>query len=161
MHTILQRRMVKARLGLEFKQSTRAVRHPNLVGGGIHLPHPEMSRLGCENDSFLEFAQGLLVFYKLSDVHTRTDVAGEVPLRVIARHSLVRKPTILAVISPQSVLRQKRFARIERLRVRLETHLQIVRVHTFSPAVPHFLVQTAAGKLQPRFVKESTELVRV
>ena len=39
------------------------------------------------------------------------------------------------------------------------TPLEIVRVHTLSPAISHFLLQAATGKLQPGLVKESAELI--
>jgi hypothetical protein len=56
-------------------------------------------------------------------------------------------------------LHHKRFARIECLCVNLETPLQVVRVYAFGPAVSHFLLQTTARKLQPRFVEEIAEFV--
>src|SRR6266480_5806485 len=74
-------------------------------------------------------------------------------------HTLVRNPAIFAIVTSPSVLHDKRFARIKCLRVNLETSLQIVRVHTLSPTISHFLLQAAAGKLQPGLVKESVTLI--
>src|SRR6266545_967467 len=74
-------------------------------------------------------------------------------------HTLVRKPTILAIISSQSVLHDKRLSRIECLRIYLEAPLQIVWMHTFSPPLPHLLLQATPAKLEPGFVKERAEFV--
>src|SRR4029453_15705183 len=65
----------------------------------------------------------------------------------------------LAIITPQPVLHHKRFARVEGLRVNLETFLQIILVYAFGPAVTHFALQATAGKPQPGLVKKSEEAV--
>src|SRR5437588_11327689 len=74
-------------------------------------------------------------------------------------NALVRNPTIFAIITSHSVLHHKRFARIECLRINLETPSQIVRVYAFGPAISQFLLQATARKLQPRFVKEGAEFI--
>src|SRR4029077_8980638 len=132
---------------IKLKQIARAVRHPKFVGGGIHLPHPEMSCFGRENNSFLEFVQSLFLFHYFCDVPAGADVAGEPSLRVMACHALIRNPAILAIISSQPVLHNKWLPRIECLDVDLEALLQIVRVHAFSPAVSELLFDAAASKL--------------
>src|SRR5438045_3606985 len=74
-------------------------------------------------------------------------------------NALIRNPAIFAIIPSQPILHHKRLARIECLRVNLETFLQIVWMYAFSPAISHFLFQATARKLQPRFVKECAEFV--
>src|SRR6059058_6689099 len=76
------------------------------------------------------------------------------------RHTLVRNPAIFAIVTSPSILHDKRFARIKCLRVNLETSLQIVRVHTLSPTISHFLLHCATGKLKPALVEESAEFVQ-
>src|SRR4029078_3940338 len=89
MNTTLKGCVIEGSLGIKLKQSARAVRHPKLVGGGVHLPHPEMSCFGCENDSLLEFVQSLFLFHQFRDVQPRSDVPGECSLCVIAWDALV------------------------------------------------------------------------
>src|SRR5205823_13163453 len=76
------------------------------------------------------------------------------------RHTLVRNPAIFAIVTSPSILHDKRLARIKCLRVNLETSLQIVRVHTLSPTISHFLIHCATGKLKPALVEESAEFVQ-
>src|SRR5262249_62219114 len=94
-----------------------------------------------------------------SDFHARNCVASECLLRLLEGHSLLRTPTIVSIVTFQTVLHYKCFSRIKCLRVNRETSLHRIRVHAFSPAVSQFLVQGAASKLKPRPVKESAELV--
>src|SRR5215831_20874073 len=77
----------------------------------------------------------------------------------MARHALIRNPAIFAVISSEPVLHDKRFARVVCCVVRVEA-LQIVWMHTLSPAMSDLLLQGSASKLQPRFVEESAEFIR-
>ena len=63
-------------------------------------------------------------------------------------------------MTPQPVLHDVRLPGIEGLRVNLEAARQIVRMHAFDPAISHFLLQAAAGKLEPGFVEKSAELVQ-
>src|SRR5947209_278496 len=75
------------------------------------------------------------------------------------RDACIRNPTIFTIVTSQPVLHDERLSRLKSFGVNLETALQIVRMHALSPAVPHFLMQTSAGKLQPRLVKESAKFV--
>src|SRR5207248_4895169 len=95
------------------------------------------------------FPQRRVFAYQLSHVHARPNVTGEGSIRVIARYALVRKPTMLAIVTSKAILHNEGVPGVERLCINLETTLQIVRVHAFSPTITHFLLHAAAGKLQP------------
>src|SRR6266480_498474 len=144
----------------EAKKSAIFIRKANFIAPNVPSPHDKSSRIRRETHPLLAFPQSLLLVYQFSDVHARTDVASEVFLSVIARHTAIRNPAIFAVVASQAILHDERLPRLECLRVNLETPLQIVRVHAFDPAISHFLLQAASGKVEPRFVKESAEFVQ-
>src|SRR4029450_4163597 len=73
-------------------------------------------------------------------------------------HPLIRKPAILAIVSPEPVLHNEWLPRIECLGVNLEALLEIVRVHASPPAVSKPLAHAAASKIQPWLVKERAEV---
>src|SRR6266516_5010745 len=116
-------------------------RKANFIAPNVPSPHDKSSRIRRETHPLLAIPQSLLLVYQFSDVHARTDVASEVLLRVIARHTAIRNPAILAVVTPQPVLHDERLPGIEGLRVNLEAARQIVRMHAFDPAISHFLFQ--------------------
>src|SRR5262249_43432045 len=74
-------------------------------------------------------------------------------------HSVIRNPTIFAVIPSEPVLHDERFAGVECFSVCLETFLKIVAVHALGPAISQLLFQTAARKLQPAFVEKSAQFI--
>src|SRR5213078_2328692 len=144
----------------EAKKSAIFIRKPNLIAPNVPSPRDKSSRIRRQTHSLLAVMQSFVLAQQFSDVHARSNVTSELFLGVVTRHSRVRNPTILAIFSSEPVLHDKRFAPIECVRVNLETPLQIVRVHAFGPAISHFLLDCAAGKLHPGFVKESAEFVR-
>src|SRR5438034_3063867 len=129
------------------QKSASRIGSPHLIVAQVPFPNSQISRIRSQTHAFLAFAQSLLLVYQFSDVHTCTDIAGELSLRVIARDAVVRNPAILAIISPQPILHKKRLACVERLTVNLETFLQIIGVHAFSPAISEFFLQRATCKL--------------
>src|SRR5206468_5824997 len=48
----------------------------------------------------------------------------------------------------------------KRFDVGFEAALEIVRMHAVGPAISHFLFHRATGKLEPRLVEKSAELVQ-
>src|SRR5262249_26361029 len=119
----------------------------------------EVSRVRCETHALLRFSQRLLFSHQFSDVHARSNIAGEISVRVISRNAVIGDPAVFAVVTPQPVLHGKRFARVERFRVSLHTLLQVIRMHVLSPAVSDLLLHGAASEIQPWLIEESAKLV--
>src|SRR6266480_6753315 len=143
----------------EAKKSAIFIRKANFIAPNVPSPHDKSSRIRRETHPLLAFPQSLLLVYQFSDVHARTDVASEVFLSVVARHSGVRNPAIFAVVTFQPILHDERPPGIKRFDVGFQTALKIVRMHAVSPAVPHFLLHRATGKLEPDLVEESAKFV--
>src|SRR5947208_12259259 len=109
----------------EAKKSAIFIRKANFIAPNVPGPHDKSSRIRRETHPLLAFPQSPLLVYQFSDVHARTDVTGEAFLRVIARHTTIRNPAIIAVVTPQPVLHDVRLPGIEGLRVNLEAARQI------------------------------------
>src|SRR5207247_3730635 len=144
----------------EAKKSAIFIRKANFIAPDVPSPHDKASRIRRETHSLLAFPQSLLLVYQFSDVHARTDVASEVFLSVIARHTAIRNPAIFAVVTSQPVLHHEWFPSFKRFDVGFEAALEIVRMHAVGPAISHFLFHRATGKLEPRLVEKSAELVQ-
>src|SRR5206468_7193037 len=145
----------------EAKKSAIFFRKANFIAPDVPSPHDKSSRIRRETHPLLAFSQSLPLVYQFSDVHARTDVASEVFLSVVARHTAIRNPAIFAVVTSQPVLHDERFPGIKRFDVGFEAALEIVRMHAVGPAISHFLFHRATGKLEPRLVEEGTKFIRV
>src|SRR5436190_18811239 len=104
----------------EAKRSAISLRQANFIAPNVPTPHDKASRIRRQTHPFLAITQGLLLVYKFGDVHTRTNVASEVFLRVVARHTVIRNPTIFAIATSQPVLHRKPLPGIECLDVCFE-----------------------------------------
>src|SRR6266853_6139012 len=144
----------------EAKKSAIFIRKANFIAPNVPSPHDKSGRIRCETHPLLAFPQSLLLVYQFSDVHARTDVASEIFLSVIARHTAIRNPAIFAVVTSKPVLHDERFPGIKRFDVGFEAALEIVRMHAVGPAISHFLFHRATGKLEPRLVEKSAEFVQ-
>src|SRR5438552_1654995 len=63
-------------------------------------------------------------------------------------------------MTSQPVSHDERLPGVKRFSVGFEAALKIVRMHALGPAISHFLLNRAAGKLEPGLVEESAEFVQ-
>src|SRR6266496_5276577 len=97
----------------ETKKSAIFIRQANFIAPNVPTPHDKPSRIRRQTHPLLAFPQGLLLVYEFCDVHARSNVASEVFLSVIARHTAIRNPTIFAIAPSQPVLHHKPLPGIE------------------------------------------------
>src|SRR5438552_12891530 len=114
----------------EAKKSAIFIRKGNFIAPNVPSPHDKSSRIRRETHPLLTFSQSLLLVYQFRDVHARSNVAGEVFLSVVARHTVIRNPAIFAIVTSQPVLNDERLPGIKCLGVNLETPLEIDRKST-------------------------------
>src|SRR6266536_5368232 len=111
--------------GGEAKKSAVFIRKANFIAPNVPTPHDKPSRIRRQTHPLLAFPQSLLFVYEVCDVHARSNVASEVFLSVVARHTVIRNPTIFAIATSQPVLRHKSLPGIECFDVCFEATLKI------------------------------------
>ena len=141
------------------QENTACFRAPELIFADVPLPQSEFGRGHRQTHPFLAFAQSLFLVYRFGDVHTRSNVTSKNFFGVVTRHAVILEPAIFAIVTSEAVLHNKRRACVEGRGVSLKASLQIIWMHTFGPAISHFLLHRATGKLEPRFVEEITKFV--
>src|SRR5215216_6414781 len=129
------------------KKRPSCIRGPDLIFVQVPFPNTEIDRLRGHTHSFFALPQRFILVYQLSDIDTRTDVPGKPSLRILAWHSLIGYPAILAIVSTQAISHNEWLSRIECLGVNREAQLQVVSVNTFSPDDYKLLFDGAAGKI--------------
>src|SRR6185437_5958628 len=89
----------------------------------------------------------------LGHVNAASDITSELPVLTEVGAAPVENPAVLAVVTLQAVVHLEHFTPGKCAQVRLQAKLQIVRVHAFSPAVPHLLVHGPSAELKPAIVE--------
>src|SRR5262249_17901712 len=115
-------------------------------------------------------AQGLFELLAFMNIHAGADVSGQRfpspigaigPIGIEMRRAVIENPAILAVMSPQPGFHHEFSAVIEGFDVSLKTTLGITRVNAFGPSVLNLLFDVPSRVIEPAFVKEGADLVRV
>src|SRR5215468_6348246 len=84
----------------------------------------------------------------IGDVQARSDVASEIAVWIESWYSGVEDPTVLSIITPETVFHRKRLTLIKRPRIDFQAALQIFWVYSFRPAVSQFSLKRPARELQ-------------
>src|SRR5258708_26176997 len=103
------------------------------------------------------FRFGLLA---LSDVNARTDVPDERAIVGKSRRSNIQNPAIFTITSSQAVFHRERLPCIKGANIYFKTAVKVFAVNALCPPIAKFLLQRAAGKVEPTFVEKGAELVR-
>ncbi len=98
--------------------------------------------------------------FKIGDIGTGSDIAGEDAAEVVTGHAGVEQPAILSVGPPQTVLHLKAASGVEGHQVGCDAGIHVIRMHAAGPAVAHLLFEGASGEGQPTLVEEGAGLVR-
>ena len=106
------------------------------------------------------FLQGLLSRANVADVDAGSDEAEETAGSIVARHTVIEQPAVLAVRAPQPVLELERFAARECFDVSAEAALQVLAMDALGPPDSAFLLQLAAGEGEPGVVEKRAVCVR-
>ena len=147
-------------IGVQQEDGTERARH--LLFQAKHQPVQHRGQRGGAHNQFhgaLFPLHQLLRALALGDVNARADVALETALGGVARDALARKPSINSVAVALAVVHLERLAGIEGLCVDVHAAGQVVGMDAFGPAVAEFLLERAAGEVQPGLVEISAEFV--
>src|SRR6187399_3260845 len=96
-----------------------AQQHGSLVGQCRALPHPVLEHL-------IEPSERIVGLALRRHVHTRADEADEALLAIEPGRSLVKDPTVLAVVTAQAILHRESAPLDERLQVGLHAAREIL-----------------------------------
>src|SRR5215471_6505407 len=88
----------------EAKKSAIFIGEQDVIARNVPGPYDKPGRFRGQIYALFALMQSLILAYQFSDIHARTNVASEVSSRVLARHAVIRNPTILTVIPSESVL---------------------------------------------------------
>ncbi len=95
----------------------------------------------------------LLGFFVLGDVVTRAKIPGKAAIEIIERLPHVSNASILAVMTPQTILHLKGAPGMKRIEIGAHTTIQIIGMHVFCPSVAYLLLYGSPGECQPRLVE--------
>src|SRR6202012_3427138 len=96
--------------------------------------------------------------FQLGTSRHRPDEPEKRAVRFEARHAVIEYVAVLAVVSAEPVFHGELAPRVESVRVRGETALDVGHVHAFHPAVPELLFERAAGEGKPAVVEKVAAL---
>src|SRR6516225_4524842 len=96
----------------------------------------------------------------VGNINTNPDVTCKRAILIKSWYADVKNPAILSVVMTQPILHFELLSAIKRLRIDVETSLQIIWVDTFRPAVSKLLLHRSSGEIQPTPVEVGTKFVR-
>src|SRR5438094_6030039 len=117
------------------QENTACFRAPELIFADVPLPQSEFGRGHRQTHPFLAFAQSLLLAYRFGDVHTRSNVTSKIFFGVVTRHAVILEPAILAIVTSEAVLHDKRRPCVEGREVILKSSLQMILMHALGAAI--------------------------
>src|SRR5207247_1102462 len=100
---------------------------------------------------------GMLPF---GDIHAGTDVALELTGRRKARHAVIQKPPVFAIVAAQPVFHLKWKSRLERIVIDFLAAVPVVGVNPPGPIITELLLKRSAGKSQPLLVDVGAFLIQ-
>src|SRR5689334_6400407 len=109
-----------------------------------------MRCLCCERDALLGFVQLPFLLQNVTHIDAPADVTNKFSLRIVARHTLIIDVTISTFTMTQTVLHGEWCPRIKCAGVGRQTAIEIVRMHTFAPAVAELFFYWSSPKFEPR-----------
>src|SRR5262249_55786599 len=127
-------------------------------------------QLSCDPHTFLllrinqpatDGGKSLLRELTFSNVYTRSDVSRKRTVWLKTRHTSVEDPAIISFFTPQPILHGKWLMPIKRLRVGIQTCLQICRMDALQPPVSQFCFKGSAGDVQPGLINVGAQLVGI
>src|SRR5580692_6039554 len=133
---------------MRFHNSRTNVRSSSSDSGRLFL-------LRCDQAPAQLF-QRLCIHLAVGDVHARADIPTEGSIGLNPGYTIVNNPAIFSIMAQQPVFHFEIHPGIERTGVNTETALQVRRMHSLRPALPHFLLDSAPSEIEPAFVEEST-----
>ena len=123
-------------------------------------PVRRLGFMGADFEVAVHSLENFAILDHFVDVDARANVAEEAAIAAVAWRTLIEYPAILAIMPAQAVFHPEGFPGVEGAEVNVETARQVIRVDAFRPAVAGFLLQRAAGKVQPDLVEEVAAFIQ-
>jgi hypothetical protein len=101
--------------------------------------------------------QGFAIMY----VETTSDIPNKCAIVQKPWRAIVADPSILTVVSPQTVLHSERQPSVKGFGVDFQAVLQVVWMDTIRPSVSDLLFDFASGKFEPASIEACAEFVDI
>ena len=160
MNPLANHRVSNFCLPLELKKLPRLIGQPDFISANVQFPYAKMRGFGGECDAFLRCVQFLFFLKQITDINAGADVTDKLPLRIITRIAFVVDITVCAIVPAQTVFHRERSPCVKCGGVGRETFVEIIRMHTFAPAIAKLFLHFSSSEIEPCLVNEGAELVR-